>query len=70
VLARFGGLRFGHRREELFGSFGQPIDLDRQGVDLIEQHAGDLGMVVIEASGERFDQGGPFGLHPTPRELG
>src|SRR6266568_4148911 len=36
---------------------------DDHHVDLVQQHPGQLGVVVIEPAGQRLDQGGTLGLH-------
>ncbi len=46
------------------------LDLGVQGVDLVEQHAGRLGVVVVEAAGEGLEQGSAFGPHSSLGHLG
>ena len=49
---------------------GQRIDLAGEGIDLVEQHPGQCGVVVVEPTGQRIDQGGALGLHPAAGQLG
>jgi hypothetical protein len=45
--------------DEVLDAGGETLDLVAQGVDLVEEHPGELSMVGVEASGERlFERGG------------
>ena len=37
-------------------------DLGGQRVDLVEQHPGQFGVMIVESAGQRLDQGGLFGF--------
>ena len=40
------------------------------GVDLVQQHPGEFGVMVVEPAVERGDQGRVFGLHPAAGQPG
>ena len=61
--------RFG-RLQQVVDAGGEGVDLRRQRVDLIEQHPGQFGVVVVEAAVERLDQRRSLGLHPAPGQVG
>jgi hypothetical protein len=60
AAAVIGCLGGGDGGDQLLDAAGQRLDLGAEGVDLVEQQAGELGVVVIEAAGERLHQGGRF----------
>ena len=63
------GLGF-HRGEQLVDAGGEGADLGGQRVDLVEQHPGQFGVMIVESAGQRLDQGGLFGFHPAARQAG
>lgn len=67
VVGSLGGLRLGHRRQQLFGTGGEPLDLGGETIDLIQQDPRELAVVGVEPPSQRLDQGQAFGLHPAPR---
>jgi hypothetical protein len=60
----------GDRGDQVLGPGGERADLRGQCVDLVQQHPGQLGVVVVEPAGERFDQRGALGLHPAAGQAG
>ena len=64
---RLGG---GDGGDQLLDAGGEPVDLDAEGVDLVQQHPRQLGVVVVEAAGQRLHQGGALAAHPPPGQLG
>ena len=48
----------------------QGADLGGQGIDLIQQHPREFGVMVVEPAIEGGEQSRVFGLHPAPRQLG
>ena len=50
---RLGG---GDLRDQLVDAERERVDVRGQAVDLVEQQPGELGVVVVEAAGERLDQ--------------
>ena len=44
---------------------GEIVDVGAQGVDLAEEHAGQFGVVFVEATGEGLDECGVLGPHPS-----
>src|SRR5512132_3469618 len=60
ATARVGGwwAGGGNRRDRLLDPGGEPLDLAVQGVDLVQQHPGHEGVVLIEAAGQRRHQRG------------
>jgi hypothetical protein len=67
---RVNPLRRGDIGDQLLDAGGEPADLAGQGTDLIQQHPGQFGVVVVEPAGERIDQGGLFDLHPASGQAG
>jgi hypothetical protein len=65
AVAVVSGHFVGDGGQQLVDADGEGVYLSAQGVDLVEQHPGDLAMVVVEPAGQRFGQGGAFGLHPA-----
>ena len=49
---------------------GEGGDLGGQGVDLVQQHPGQLAVAVVEAAVEGADQGRPLDLHLAARQVG
>jgi hypothetical protein len=70
AVAGFGGLRVGHGGQQLFDAGGEDGDLHGEGVDLIEQHPREFGVVVVEPSGQRLGHGGPLDLQLAARQIG
>jgi hypothetical protein len=64
---RRGAGQFG---DQQLGAGGELVDLGGEGVDLVEQHPGQEGVVVVETTIERLNQRGTFGSHLAQRELG
>jgi len=60
----------GDRRDQLFDPGSQPVSLGAEPVDLVQQHPGQTGVMVIEPASERLDQGGVLGAHPAPGQAG
>ena len=67
VAARAG---VGHRCQQLLDAAGEGGDLGGQGVDLVQQHPGQLAVVVVEAAVERGDELRALGLHLAARQVG
>jgi hypothetical protein len=65
-----GWLGSGDGRDQLLDAAGQPVDLDAEGVDVVQQHPRQLAMVVIEAAGQRRHQGSALAAHPSSGQLG
>ena len=59
-----------HGLQEERGAGGQLLDRGGQPVDLIEQHAGEFGVMLVEPAAQRLDQSSTFGFHPAPGQLG
>jgi hypothetical protein len=57
-------LRSGKRGDQLLDPTGERADLGGQGVNLVQQDPGQLGVVVIEPPGQCPGQGVVFGFHP------
>jgi hypothetical protein len=49
---------------------GERIDLGGQAVDLVEQHAGQLSVMVVELAGQRLDEPVVLGPHPPACQPG
>ena len=62
--------RFGNLLEEFIDTGSQPIDLLAESVDLIEEHACELGVVLVEATGECLAQGRALRTHLPESEIG
>ena len=65
-----GALGGGDGCDQFLDAGGEPADLHVELVDLVQQHPGQLGVMVVETAGERFDQRGPLGLHPAAGQVG
>jgi hypothetical protein len=65
-----GGVGGGDRGDQFVDAAGELVDLSGQRVDLVEHDPGEFAVVVVELSGERFDQVGVFGFHPSPGQAG
>jgi hypothetical protein len=65
-----GGWAAGMAPDLLLDAAGQPVDLDAEGVDVVQQHPRQLAMVVIEAAGQRRHQRSALAAHPSPGQLG
>jgi hypothetical protein len=63
VFARFGG------HQQLVDACGQRSDLRVKGVDLIQQHPRQFGMVVIKAPVEGLDQRRALDRHPAAGQI-
>ena len=57
-------------RHELGDAGRQHVHLGCEGVHLVEEHPGELGVVGVEAPGQGLNQLGVLGLHTAPRQLG
>src|SRR6266550_5014850 len=55
----------GDGRDRLVDLAGELVDLGAQGVVLVEQHPGQVGVVGVEPAGQRFDQRGLLDPHPA-----
>jgi hypothetical protein len=53
---------FGEFSDELFDPDAETVDLVAAGVDLVQQQPGQISMMVIETTVERFEKPGPFGV--------
>jgi hypothetical protein len=60
----------GDRGDQLLDPGGQLADLAGQGVDLVQQHPGQLGVMIIEPAGQRLGQAIAFGFHPAAGQPG
>jgi hypothetical protein len=58
-------LRGGDRRQQLLDAGGEAVDLGVKGVVLVQQQAGQLGVVVIEPAGQGLHQRGVLDPHPA-----
>jgi hypothetical protein len=58
----------GELRDEFVDPNGEPVDLPGQCVVVVQQHTGQLGVVLIEASGQGLDQRNMFCPHPAQRQ--
>ncbi len=63
-------LRGGDGGQQLLDTGGETVDLGGQGVVLVQQQAGQLGVVVVEPAGEGLHQCGVLGLHPPTGQAG
>ena len=53
----FGDARRGDGGQQVADAGGEPVDLRGEPVDLVEQHPGELAVVVVEPAGQRLHQG-------------
>ena len=53
-----------------FDAGGEGVDLGGQRVDLVEQHPGEFGVVVVEAAVSASISAGALGLHPAAGQVG
>ena len=60
----------GDRGDQLLDPGGELGGLAGQGVDLVQQHPGELGVVVVELPGQRLDQPVVLGPHPAAGQAG
>jgi hypothetical protein len=60
----------GDGSDQLLDPGGEAVDLGGQGVVLVQQHPGELGVVVVEPAGERLDQRGVLGLELAAGQAG
>jgi hypothetical protein len=67
VLGRLGS---GDSRDQLLDPGREAVCLRGQRVDVVQQHPGQFGVVVVEAAGQRLHQGGALAAHPSFGELG
>ena len=51
-------MRGGDLGDQLVDAERERLGLRGERVDLVEQHLGELGVVLVEAAGERFDKRG------------
>jgi hypothetical protein len=65
-----GWLGGGDGAGQLLDAAGQPVDLDAERVDLVQEHPGQFRVVVVEAAGQRLHQGGALAAHPSSGQLG
>jgi hypothetical protein len=63
-----GCLRRGDPGDQLVDPEGERLDLRAQGVDLIEQHLGELCVVGVEAAGQGLHERGVLHAHAPARE--
>jgi hypothetical protein len=56
----------GDRGDQLLDPGGERADLGGQGVDLVQQHPGQLGVMIVKLPGQRLDQAVVLGPHPAP----
>jgi len=74
--ARAGGavgvdaLRGGNRCDQLPDPGGELGDLPVERVDLVQQHPGQLAVMIVEPPRERLDQRAMLGLHPAAGQAG
>ncbi len=60
----------GHRGDQRLDPAVERADVGGQGIDLVQQHPGQLGVMLIEAAGQRLDQRGSLGLHLADGQAG
>jgi hypothetical protein len=65
-----GWLGSGDGRDQLLDPGREAVYLGGQRVDVVQQHPGQFGVVVVEAAGQRLHQGGALAAHPSSGELG
>jgi hypothetical protein len=70
ITAAVVAVRFGNLLDELVDTGSQPIDLFAEHVDLIEEHASEFGMVLVEATGECLAQRRALRAHLPESEIG
>src|SRR6478752_4309963 len=70
VSSTAGCLGGGDLRDQRLDPEGERVDLRREGVDLVEQHPCELGVVVVEAAGQRLDERSALDSHALACELG
>ena len=63
-------MRFGNLLDEFVDTGSQPIDLLAEHVDLIEEHACELGVVLVEATGECLAESRALRAHLPEGEIG
>ncbi|WP_240778132.1 hypothetical protein [Nonomuraea basaltis] len=64
------GLGVGYGSDQLLDPGGERDDLTIQAIDLVQQHPGRLGVVVIEPASQRLDQLGVLGYHLAAGQAG
>ena len=57
------------RGDQLLDAAGELLDLGGEGVDLVQQHPGQLAVMLVEPAGQRLDQVGVPGLHPAAGQV-
>lgn len=55
--------------DELLDACGEPVDLVAARINLVQQEPGQIGVVVIEATVERFEQRRPLGGELAPGQI-
>jgi hypothetical protein len=60
----------GDRPKQLLDAGGERAELGGERVDLVQQHPGQFGVVVVETAGQRLDQGGVLGPHLAAGQAG
>ncbi len=65
-----GALGGGDPGDQFLDPGGELADLAGQGVDLVQQHPGQLGVMAVEPAGERLDQAVVLGPHPAAGQAG
>ena len=63
-------MRGGDLGDQLVDAAREQVGLRGERVDLVEQHLGELGVEVVEATGESLDERGVLLAHLSARELG
>ena len=56
--------------DNLLGPGVEPFDLGSEAVDLAKQNVGELGVMLVEAAGERLNEGGILDPQPSFGQLG
>ena len=64
------GCRRRHGVQHHLDTGGESGDLAVEGIDLIQQHPHQFGVMVVEPAPKRFDEGRPFGPHPAAGQVG
>jgi hypothetical protein len=49
---------------------GEVLNLAAELIDLVQQHPGQLGVMVVDPAGQGLDQGGVLGPHPAAGQAG
>ena len=59
----------GQHRQQFVDASGYGVDVCGRDVDLAEQRSCQLGVMIIESTGQRLDERCPFGSHLAARQI-